>query len=244
MRLVWDHEVAGSIPATPTTNMKKYLEFLHSRQVIEPGWHKLTNHPDLKSLLDRIKVHYYKPETKRLEYWSYTPDSPWLRELSNDQGVPFDTVIDWFFDPEFQKLTQGCKYDYCDYSHPEMQDIWAGLKEYFARQYNLDPAATKIILHVQKPGNWFPLHLDYVKTPKFWEREADKSAGSDRSTHTRYLVFFDDWSSGQSVEMNEEFLKWKGCDILEYSLPNSPHATANLGFEDRFLLTVTGKFKV
>ena len=94
------------------------------------------------------------------------------------------------------------------------------------------------MLNVQKPGQYFALHIDRVRWNEF---NQEVESLNHPSKHVRYIVFFDDWQYGQVFQMGENFIKWKSGDVFTWNPRDVPHGSANFGYHDRFVLVVTGQ---
>ena len=59
----------------------------------------------------------------------------------------------------------------------------------------------------------------------------------------RVIVFLEDWKAGHISEINgESHSNWKRGDWISWT-GETPHLAANLGFEDRYTLQITGIIK-
>ena len=57
----------------------------------------------------------------------------------------------------------------------------------------------------------------------------------------RFIVFLDSWKHGQVWNIgNAIFANWKKGDCITWDWFDMPHATCNMGFEDRPILQLTG----
>lgn len=56
----------------------------------------------------------------------------------------------------------------------------------------------------------------------------------------RALIFLEDWSLGHYLDIdNKAFVEWKKGDVVEW-IYDTPHTAANIGFNNRYTLQVTG----
>jgi len=56
----------------------------------------------------------------------------------------------------------------------------------------------------------------------------------------RALVLLEDWKPGHYLDvMGDPFVRWKAGDVVEW-IYDTPHSAANIGFDDRFTLQITG----
>ena len=92
---------------------------------------------------------------------------------------------------------------------------------------------------VQKmfPGNILPYHSD--KYGFFLSQHP----GLKIENIIRYIVFLEDWQPGHISEIDgDSHTKWKRGDWISWR-GATPHLAANLGFEDRYALQITGIIK-
>jgi len=89
-------------------------------------------------------------------------------------------------------------------------------------------------LHVQRPGQMHPLHMDLGAL--------GGSKAVDRSKQVaRLFVMLEDWKPGQIMMFGaDHVVKWKKGDAIYFDWYNVPHGTCNFGHHDRPLLSVTG----
>ena len=219
--------------------MKKFLEFQLQNQVVVPNnQYSLFNFSKIKPLLEEIKLRYYNGDFGNVVLRSYTPESDFLKRLADDYDIPHREIIDIFCDEKYAGLSQKSAVDSVDYTNVDFQKIYKKLCLLLAPVLGLESDGINIRIHVQKPGQFHALHIDYVKT-----RLSKNAKITDDPDHTKFLIFFDDWQEGQAFQINQDFLKWKSCDVLNYNIRDSQHGSANFGYEDRFLMLVTGRYK-
>lgn len=85
------------------------------------------------------------------------------------------------------------------------------------------------------PGTILPMHEDTYKNYIQRFRLQDIAHNIHRA-----IVFLEDWSQGHYFDcMGQAFVHWKAGDVVEW-LYNTPHSAANLGFQDRYTLQITG----
>ena len=85
------------------------------------------------------------------------------------------------------------------------------------------------------PGTILPTHADlYVRYVELF-----KLLGKESSIR-RAVIFLEDWKSGHSAEYDgDPFVSWCAGDVVEWSY-DTMHMAANLGFEPRYTLQITG----
>ena len=150
----------------------------------------------------------------------YCPD-PFVESVKKYYGVD---ITEWMQEPKFQPLM-----DHPSYIKWEVHD--EELKQAVSKKFNYDPNRLEMLLHVMEPGQMGILHIDRHKG-------ADSPSGKPS---VRHLIFFDDWAYGQSFQVGEEFIKWRAGDAFLTDEGGAPHGGANFGFNDRFVLRVTGE---
>lgn len=86
-----------------------------------------------------------------------------------------------------------------------------------------------------KPGTVMPMHSDLY-------RAYIKRFGLENKKHKvrRALILLEDWKQGHYLDcMGRAFVHWRAGDVVEWSY-DTPHTAANVGFEDRYTLQITG----
>jgi hypothetical protein len=142
--------------------------------------------------------------------------------------LPESLLREWFYGDDYMK-------DLRDRPWADNYVIEDGIRRLLVKQsgicdlLGLVPDQTNVTLHLQRPGQIWPMHIDRKKSNEF-----------DSVNYTRYLIFFDDWQPGQILQMGTEFLKWKSGDVFGYFDQSVPHGSANFSHSDRFMLMVTG----
>tara|TARA_Y100000022_G_scaffold161518_1_gene144620 strand:+ start:189 stop:905 length:717 start_codon:yes stop_codon:yes gene_type:complete len=101
---------------------------------------------------------------------------------------------------------------------------------------------TAIKFHNQTTGQMLHWHIDNFAGRKergnsFTEIEADKNPHLMR----RFAIMLDDWKHGQVFALgNTYFHQWKKGECITWEWRDIPHATCNMGWNDRPMLQVTG----
>jgi hypothetical protein len=93
-------------------------------------------------------------------------------------------------------------------------------------------------MHVQHPGQIFPLHFD---RPQHIDFRLDISSITQTPSHQRYLIFIEDQLPGQLFQMDYDLLKWRAGDVFTWDARNSMHGSANIGYWARYMLMITLK---
>lgn len=91
-------------------------------------------------------------------------------------------------------------------------------------------------LHVQNPGEVWPMHFDNYNA---FRRDSDLS-WEDPGVR-RLLIAMGDWRWGQMIELgNSMWTQWRAGDVLYFDWL-VPHGSANCGIYPRTTLVVTGR---
>lgn len=115
-------------------------------------------------------------------------------------------------------------------------EVFQKIRDYLG----LEECALKF--HNQRTGQMIVAHIDNFagrreRGNSFKVTKIDKNPGIMR----RFLVFLDDWKLGQVVQIgNATFTQWHCGDCITWEWQDLPHATANMGWEDRPVLQLTG----
>jgi hypothetical protein len=218
--------------------MKRFLDYQLKNQVQIPNNpYTVRNFEKIRPYLEQIKSQYLQGKFKKVTHYSYTPSSKFLQNLSRDYLMPIEQVNDMFCDPEYGPLSQNAAIDSFVLDDPEYRQIERKIRVLMCGEFGLDRDTMQFQIHIQKPGQYFPLHIDYVRT---------NLNGSPDITmdpkHTKFLIFFDDWEEGQVFQINRDFLKWRSCDMINYNIRDCQHGSANFGYYDRYLMLVTAKY--
>jgi hypothetical protein len=145
-------------------------------------------------------------------------------------------IEDWCNDPNFQQLMTLPSIDIID-----IKQHYCDIGKHLCQILNRDYSNSRINLQVQPPGYVSPLHID---TQKSLDRTKNKKFNiNDQMDYDRFLIFFDDWQTGQVVQMNEQFIKWKAGDVYSWTLRDVPHALANIGYYTRYSILLFAEEK-
>ena len=84
-------------------------------------------------------------------------------------------------------------------------------------------------------GTVMPQHSDrYVNYVRRFDLEGREH------TVNRALILLEDWKPGHYLDcMGQAFVHWRAGDVVEWTY-DTPHTAANIGFEDRYTLQITG----
>ena len=109
-----------------------------------------------------------------------------------------------------------------------------------AAYFGLEEATIKF--HNQRTGQLLNLHIDNFAGRK--ERgNTFKEIAADRNPELmrRFVIMLDDWKHGQVFQLgNSNWHQWKRGECITWEWRDIPHATCNMGWDDRPMLQVTG----
>mgnify|MGYP003977718863 FL=1 len=109
-----------------------------------------------------------------------------------------------------------------------------------ADYFGMEEATIKF--HNQTTGQQLVWHIDNFAGRKergnsFVEIDADKNPEQMR----RFAIMLDDWKHGQVFQLgNSNWHQWKKGQCITWEWQDVPHATCNMGWNDRPMLQVTG----
>jgi hypothetical protein len=90
-------------------------------------------------------------------------------------------------------------------------------------------------VHLQGPGNMLSMHVDFLKT------KTSMKAYKDPNAIRRFAVMLTDWKFGQVFQFGTHtWTNWRAGDCVTWNWSDMPHATCNMGYEDRYMLQLTG----
>jgi hypothetical protein len=157
---------------------------------------------------------FWDDEYKRLEY---------VNEPFNDS----ESVAQWLKQGFSSKITG----DLCDMR--KEQPSWnKQIIEFYQRQGWQDIGTA---YYRMRSGTVMPTHGDlykaYIKRFNLQGRE---------HTIRRAIILLEDWRPGHYLDcMEQAFVHWHAGDVVEWAY-DTPHSAANIGFEDRYTLQITG----
>ena len=139
---------------------------------------------------------------------------------------------------EYDLERAGAKPDMEIFKRTKAQDIEVFKK--IANYFVMDEATIKF--HNQTTGQMLNWHIDNFAGRKergnsFVEIEADKNPEMMR----RFVIMLDDWKHGQVFQLgNSNWHQWSKGQCITWEWRDIPHATCNMGWEDRPMLQITG----
>ena len=211
--------------------MKKWFDYQMENQVQSYDWGQyatpITNIKDSFGLIiTSIKENYYNG-TCKVKFSKFFTEDWFQSQATVGSTITAAQLKEYIDDPAYSGLTKNIG---CDYYNLTERDEKA-VTLMFSKKFNLNPSGMQINVHLQQPGQMFPMHIDRVQR---------NDAGLFLpSKYNRYIVFLDDWKYGQMYQFGETFIKWKAGDVYSWPLRDMPHGTANVGYDPRFLLIIT-----
>lgn len=208
--------------------MKKLYDFLCNKQLdpARPGsWHRVAPSEQLCQHLKNLDVRSLPLEPFVTTYNDYN-----YNKMATQFDLPVEEVKSWLLDPEYQR--------YSDNANSRIAvvptDQESRLRETLADFLKLEASTLLMRIQVQAPGEMVALHLDPLKTQLF---------GADDQCIHRYAWFLEDQQPGQVWLMDTQSILWKAGDLVYFDNTRLPHATANLGYHDRYVMIITGLCK-
>lgn len=100
----------------------------------------------------------------------------------------------------------------------------------------------KISYHNQKTGQMCVEHFDNFLMFRTDNKDNDlDSKPSNPESMRRFAIMLSDWQLGQVFMLgNGLFHQWRAGDCITWEWQDIPHATCNMGWEDRPMLQITG----
>lgn len=107
--------------------------------------------------------------------------------------------------------------------------------------FGLEPGTVVPRLHIQHPGQMFPVHVDGLMNHKNSNDTALRMKAKPQDW-TRIQVQLEDWVWGNVWGVGNTFwAQWRAGEIMVSPWWIYPHYTANCGFAPRYSLQITGK---
>jgi hypothetical protein len=110
-----------------------------------------------------------------------------------------------------------------------------------AAYFGMEEAAIKF--HNQRTGQMLNWHIDnFAGRPERGNSFKKIKADEDPSLMRRFVIMLDDWRHGQVFQLgNCNWHQWKRGECITWEWRDIPHATCNMGWDDRPMLQVTGR---
>lgn len=205
--------------------MKKLYDFLCKTQLDpdKPGtWYSLHPSVALTNWLEELDISSLPLESFVTTYNDYN-----YTKQAAQFGMSVEEIKSWMLDPEYKR--------YSDNANSRIAvmtaDSEAKVRRELAAHLNLEEDTLLMRIQVQAPGEMIALHLDPFKTKLF---------GADDKEIVRYAWFLENQHPGEIWLMNHEAIHWKAGDLVYFDNTRLPHATANLGYHNRYVMIITG----
>lgn len=116
-------------------------------------------------------------------------------------------------------------------------EIFQRIAEYFG----MEEATIKF--HNQRTGQMLNWHIDnFAGRPERGNSFKKIKADDDPSLMRRFVIMLDDWRHGQVFQLgNCNWHQWKRGECITWEWRDIPHATCNMGWDNRPMLQVTGR---
>ncbi len=106
--------------------------------------------------------------------------------------------------------------------------------------FALEPETLDVRIHIQHPGQVFPIHVDGLSRQRISDDKHEKMQVRPEEWG-RFQVQLQDWVWGHMWAMgNQYWSQWRAGEIMYFHWWDIPHATANAGFAPRYSMQVTG----
>jgi hypothetical protein len=206
--------------------MKKLYDFLCDTQLDpnDPGrWYRVDSTQELADCLAELDVPGLELEPFTTTYNDYN-----VNKMALQFGLSVKEIKSWLFDPEYKKYSDNANSQIAVI--PPAQEV--KIRQILASLLDLDIDTMLMRVQVQAPGELIALHLDPLKTQLF---------NAESSEVCRYVWFLQDQYPGQVWLMDNQAIEWKANDLVFFDNAKLPHATANLGYHNRYCMIITGK---
>jgi len=236
--------------------MKKWFDFHCQQQKVQSdtkcyqtyNLNNIKNGHKILEFMQQFKEGYYNKTISTEKKNIYRPGSFYLHnELAKAFDLPTAQVDEWFSDPDYINLAVNSETDQLSLNDTEFKRLCAELIPIVSEVFNLIPETMFPIVHVLKPGQFYPLHLDYARVRQkglgYNPVMSDQHSVRDDPDHTKILMFFDDWQPGQIWHIDNDIVKWRAGDIMHYNIRDCVHGSCNIGYDNRFMLWVAGQYK-
>lgn len=157
------------------------------------------------------------------------------KNMSKDSTpVPFETLKEWIEDPLFDRLINSSSHEEMNFLKAEHRCfIFEEFAKATASQYSRQEDFGTLAVHIQHPGQVFPLHVDRVRHVETVDQV--KSLQSN-SSHKRFIIFMEDQQPGQMFQMDLAHINWKAGDMITWNPRDTMHSTANAGYWPRMII--------
>lgn len=116
------------------------------------------------------------------------------------------------------------------------------LKQKFSDFYKLKPETVNIRLQVEKPGQYFVVHMDRQRYKKWnLDEEVEYEKVKEQHSHDIFVTFLKDQELGQNFSFGLTSINWKKGDTFTWEHQSIPHYTSNVGYHTNYILVTTGE---
>jgi len=117
------------------------------------------------------------------------------------------------------------------------QTVFKNIHDHFG----MEEAVIKF--HNQTTGQMLVEHIDnFAGRPERENSFKETDMETNPEGTRRFVIMLDDWHLGQAFQLgNASWTQWKAGDCITWEWQDIPHATCNMGWDDRPMLQITGK---
>jgi len=223
--------------------MKKWFEYQQKVQSegkdCKYDWRKETNILEyIRDDVDKIIEGFYNKTIPTADMNVYINEDWINRAVSGTQGeVTKEQYLDWL--EEYKELVAGHGHTYMY----DMGDLEKSIKTSICEKLNLKIDATGIRIHVEEPGHYFMLHLDRNKFRKWQEHDLPYAQDAELHNAKTYIIFLSDQKAGHMAQIDGTNINWNRGDVFYIEHQTISHCTANVGFDNNFVMVVNGEPK-
>lgn len=237
------------IPKIHTMNLPKYNDFDSREKFVQSlghwhydKWAKNYNEYKKISQVDPAQYQQELAELKRQldavrKEWNNQSQIRIRQEVAKSKNSENNLAI--LAGQENDRLQAGYDPEKSMYHvrQAEPGSVW----EHIGQQFGLSDSLTR--LHVQFPGDVTAWHTDifapYHNLLPSASKNNDDQVGQDLGIR-RIIVALEDWNWGQCFMFGAQtWNQWQAGDVVYWNF-GVPHCAANMGFEPRICMSVTG----
>lgn len=112
----------------------------------------------------------------------------------------------------------------------------------FAEFYKLKPETVSARIQIEKPGQYFVVHMDRQRYQKWTlDEEVVYEKVRDQHAHDIFITFLTDQQLGQNFSFGLNSINWSKGDTFTWEHQSIPHYTSNVGYHTNYILVVTGE---
>lgn len=196
----------------------------------------------MQSVFGYVREIYHQPRVTRQTLAVFDRESRYPECLKKNVPHIDPAVLEqWVYDDDFHDLLCRPSHELVEFSEPS--DVGLILDTFcqamgFEHRVSQAKQYGAVKMHVQHPGQMFPLHLD---RPQHSDFQVSIESFSQSPSHQRYLIFMDDQQPGQLFQMDYDLLRWRSGDVFTWDARNTMHGSANVGYWSRYMLMITLK---